>query len=150
MPASYHHFIQEQQGMMMDFSPIENASNAIQMHIIFAMVAIILFLSILWVRRGGKAHRIMGRLWVCTMIATALSSFWIHTIDHFWGFSAIHLLSVYTLISCATGVIAIQRGNVTAHRKAMMNTALGGLFIAGAFSFMPGRIMHHVLVANLP
>jgi uncharacterized membrane protein len=45
----------------------------------------------------------------------------------------------------AVGVTAARRHVVAQHRKTMIYTFLGALVIAGIFTFMPGRIMHHVV-----
>ena len=41
--------------------------------------------------------------------------------------------------------LAARRGNIAAHRRIMQGIFVGGLVIAGGFTFMPGRIMHSVL-----
>jgi uncharacterized membrane protein len=132
----------------MNFEPITHASLAIQIHLVAAIIAIVLFLSIALMRRGTKLHKFTGRIWVAIIGITAISSFWINEIDHFMGFSAIHLLSVFTLVNCYLGVRAIRRGDIRAHRGAMISIAIGGLVIAGGFAFMPGRILHHVFIAG--
>jgi len=39
-------------------------------------------------------HRLLGKIWMVLMVITSLSSFFIHQIDLFYGFSPIHLLSI--------------------------------------------------------
>jgi uncharacterized membrane protein len=133
----------------MDFTSITTASLAIQIHLAFAVIAIALIIVIICVKRGSKAHKLIGRVWVTAMTLTAISSFWISEIDHFMGFSAIHLLSVFTLYNCYVGVTSIRRGNQRAHRNAMVGTAIGGLLIAGSLSFMPGRMLNEFVALNL-
>ena len=42
-------------------------------------------------------------------------------------------------------VLAAHRHNVNRHRYAMMGLFAGALVVAGAFTLVPGRIMHRVL-----
>lgn len=128
----------------MDLAPILTASTAIQVHLICALIAVGLVCFIALLPRGGHWHKFLGRVWVAFMCVTAVSSFWISEINHFMGFSAIHLLSVFTLYSCWHGVSAIRRGNIKTHRLAMVSMVIGGLISAGGFAFMPDRIMHRI------
>jgi uncharacterized membrane protein len=41
-----------------------------------------------------------------------------------------------------------HRHNVAQHRRAMIGIFVGALVIAGAFTFLPGRIMHAVAFGN--
>lgn len=58
--------------------------------------------------------------------------------------SAIHLLSVLTLITVPMGICFIRRERVQAHRITMYST-FAGLIIAGAFTFLPHRILGQLL-----
>jgi len=78
------------------------------------------------------------------MLAIVASSFFIHEI-RLWGpFSPIHLLSIFTLVMLPLAVWHAHRHRVAFHRKAMLGLFFGALVIAGAFTFLPGRIMHAV------
>ena len=79
------------------------------------------------------------------MMAVAASSFFIHELNQWMGFSWIHLLSIFVLINVPLAVIHARRGKVTAHRFAMVATFAGGLVIAGLFTLLPGRIMHQAI-----
>jgi uncharacterized membrane protein len=46
-----------------------------------------------------------------------------------------------TLISIPLAVIAIRNGNVIRHRGAMTGMYIG-LVVAGAFAFLPGRLLY--------
>lgn len=131
----------------MNFNPILNASLAVQLHLIAVACAILLIIAIWRVRKGSGVHKRLGRIWVGAMGLTAISSFWINDLDQFMGFSWIHLLSIYVLYSCYAGVRSARLGNVAAHKRTMKSMAFGGLGIAGAFTFMPGRLMYNVFLA---
>jgi uncharacterized membrane protein len=79
------------------------------------------------------------------MATIALSSFWIHQL-RIWGpFSPIHLLSVFTLVMLPLAVLHAHKHRVDKYKRAMISIFLGALVIAGAFTFLPGRIMYHVM-----
>ena len=109
------------------------------------MAAFLLGLVVLFRKKGTLLHKAMGRTWVALMLAVSLSSFWIHELNQFMGFSWIHLLSILVLYSMTTAIFAIRRGDVRAHRIGMLSTFAGALLIAGLFTLMPGRIMHAVV-----
>ena len=129
----------------MSLVPLDAASLAVQLHAWAAMAAFLLGLAVLFRRKGTPLHKAMGRTWVALMLAVSLSSFWIHELNQFMGFSWIHLLSVLVLYSMTTAIFAIRRGDVRAHRIGMLSTFAGALLIAGLFTLMPGRIMHAVV-----
>ena len=62
------------------------------------------------------------------------------------GFSVIHLLSAWTLVSLALAVHFIRRGNVRAHKGFMIGTFLG-LAGAGLGALAPGRALYLFLFA---
>lgn len=82
----------------MNFEPLLNAPLAIQIHVAAVVPAAIIGLVIFLRRKGTKLHRVLGRVWIVLMIATAISSFFIHQINLVGGFSPIHLLSI--LVCC--------------------------------------------------
>lgn len=129
----------------MSLVPLDAASLAVQLHAWAAMAAFLLGLAVLFRRKGTPLHKAMGRTWVALMLAVSLSSFWIHELNQFMGFSWIHLLSILVLYSMTMAIIAIRRGDVRAHRIGMLSTFAGALLIAGLFTLMPGRIMHAVV-----
>ena len=56
-----------------------------------------------------------------------------------------HLLSVFTLIMLPLGLLRARRHEVEKHRWTMTGLFAGALVIAGAFTLLPGRIMHDVV-----
>jgi uncharacterized membrane protein len=95
---------------------------------------------ILLSRKGGRLHRLMGRVWAGMMVTTAISSFWLGE-----GLSFIHLFSVLTLVSVPLAIYWIRRGDVERHRRTMTNVYIG-LVVAGIFSFAPGRLLETALL----
>lgn len=130
----------------MNISPLLDASLIIQFHVAAALVGLFLGPLVLWRRKGTSAHRFMGRIWVAAAVFTALSSFAIWEIRLLGVFSPIHLLSVITLVSLYTGVQAARKGNISLHQRTFKALYGAAFIIPGAFTLLPGRIMHKVLV----
>ncbi|MEL7273415.1 MAG: DUF2306 domain-containing protein [Pseudomonadota bacterium] len=118
---------------------------AIWVHLIAAVIALVLGGFVLWRRKGDWRHKLAGRIWVATMLVVAVSSFWITEIRE-EGFSPIHALSVYTLLSLTVGIWALRKGpvtatSITAHKRAMQGLYGFGLLIAGGFTLLPFRFL---------
>lgn len=128
----------------MSLAPLFNASPVIVVHAFAAMAALVLGILQLAAPKGTIPHRTIGWIWAAMMMVVAGSSFWIHDIRTFGPFSAIHLLSIFTLVMVPLAVLAARRHKVTRHRSAMIGIFIGALIIAGLFTLVPGRIMHTV------
>ncbi len=107
---------------------------ALVIHIGTVLPALPLGAYILLRRKGGRLHRLLGRVWAGMMVTTAISSFWLGES----GLSFIHLFSVMTLISVPLAIFWIRRGDVDRHQRTMVYLYVG-LVVAGLFSFAPGR-----------
>ena len=129
----------------MTLAPLLNAAPVIQAHAFAAMGAFALGLVQFAAPKGTLPHRTIGWIWVALMATIAVSSFWIHELRTVGPFSPIHLLSILTLVTLPLAVRAAHRHEVPRHRKAMISLFLGALLVAGAFTFLPGRIMHVVV-----
>ncbi len=116
----------------------------IQVHAMLAAIAIILGGVQLAAPKGTPTHRLLGRVWVASMAIVALSSFFIHEIRMFGPFSAIHLLSVLTLITLWQAIRLVRKGDIVRHKKAMIRLYVLALLITGAFTLLPGRLMYRV------
>lgn len=120
----------------------------VQIHWIAALVTMLLGIAIFIRKKGDATHRMTGRLYVAAMVVTAISAFFIRNITDqqptslLKGFSFIHLLIPYTLISLVMAIRAIRQGRVNDHKKGMIMTFIGAIIIAGSFTFLPGRHMH--------
>lgn len=96
-------------------------------------------------RKGTPGHRLIGKIYMLLMLATAVITLAMpaevgpRLLNHF-GF--IHIFSFLALFSVPSAYIAARRGNIKAHRSAMLGLYLGGILIAGAFAFSPGRMLH--------
>ena len=129
----------------MSLEPLLQAEPVIRVHAFAAMGAFLLGCIQLLAPKGTLPHRVVGWTWVGLMLAVALSAFFIHQIRLWGAWSPIHLLAILTLVMLPLGVLRAHRHDVTAHRRTMLGLFLGGLVIAGIFTFVPGRIMYHVV-----
>lgn len=122
------------------FAPLLAAPVAIQIHVLGALGAFFLGLWILNAPKVGTMHKPLGWVWIVFMLVTAVSSFFIFGLMG-RNPSPIHALSAWTIIGLPMGVAAIRRKDVTKHRKHMTGIFIGGMAIAGLFTFLPGRLM---------
>lgn len=122
-------------------------------HAAAASTALVLGAWQLLAARRGPRHRIVGYLWVAAMAVTALSSFALRSdigLDWLAGFSPIHGLSLFTLLSLAMAVRHAIRRNFNTHRR-WIRGAYAGLVAAGVFAVaVPGRDLNQLLFAGLP
>ena len=132
----------------MTLAPLANASLMIQIHTALALGAVVLTIAIFSLKKGNRYHRVMGWAWVIMLAAVAISSFWINTIKLVGPLSPIHLLSIFVLWNLYRSVTAARSNRVADHKCAMQGLAFGALLIAGAFTFLPGRLMNAVLLGS--
>jgi uncharacterized membrane protein len=132
----------------MTLDPLLAAPLAVKIHVATVIPAFLLgtwqlFLS----RKGSPAHRVVGSIYLALMAATSIAALFVHEInpDGWMGWSPIHLFIPLTVFGIVGGLLAIRRGDIRRHRRAMLLTYFGALVIAGAFTFLPGRIMHAVV-----
>ena len=65
-----------------------------------------------------------------------------HVLEHpLGGLSPIHLFSVLTLILVPLIIYQARTGHVAGHQRAVLGLMIGGLVIAGLFTFLPDRIL---------
>jgi uncharacterized membrane protein len=132
----------------MTIEPLIQASFPIKIHVTSVMVAIVLTPIQLSLKRGGDAHRLIGKIWIAAMVVVALSSFFISTIRWIGPFSPLHLLSIMALISIAVAYGAARRGHWKAHAWTMISMVVSALIVTGLFTLLLGRIMNNVLFGN--
>jgi uncharacterized membrane protein len=96
-------------------------------------------------RKGTRNHRVLGRIYMLFMLATGFITFSMPAkvgpqLFHHFGF--IHIFSVLAIFGVPIAYFAARRGYLRAHRFAMIWLYVGGILIAGAFAFSPGRMLH--------
>lgn len=96
-------------------------------------------------QKGSEKHKMLGKVYMVLMLVTAVITLFMPArvgptfLGHF-GF--IHLFSLLVLYSVPAAYIAIKNKNIKAHRQNMIGLYVGGILIAGAFAFSPGRLLH--------
>lgn len=96
-------------------------------------------------RKGSPTHRLLGKIYMALMMTTAVIALFITAEvgpQLFGHFGFIHLFSVLVLFAVPKAYFAAKRHDRRAHAISMINVYVGGLLIAGAFTLMPGRLMH--------
>lgn len=114
---------------------------ALAIHVGTVIPALFLGAPILLMKKGTPLHKVLGRIWAMLMMTTAISSFWLTGLTG--GIGPIHIFSIATLFSIPWAIYNVRKGNLIAHQRAMTGPYIG-LFIAGLFSFLPGRMMGHL------
>lgn len=126
-----------------DFDLLFGQSPVILAHLFAALAALLVGFVIFSRRKGSRFHRTLGWGWVVLMMATAGTSFFIMELRN-GQFSLIHLLSGWVSLGVPVAVLAARRHNVNLHRRIMTGMFMGGLIIAGLFTFLPGRLLWRV------
>ncbi len=129
----------------MSLTPFLSAEPIIQVHAAAAVLAVALGPVAIYRRRQDRLHKATGYVWVSAMALVALSSFGITGFGLIGPLSPIHLLSVLALWSLWTGMRQILAGQVAAHAATMRSLYWNGLLVAGAFNFLPGRVVNRMI-----
>lgn len=119
----------------------------ILLHLATAAGAAIVGPFILLRQKGDRLHKTLGRIWAALMMITAICSAFIRTPGAGiagTGFSFIHFFTIWTLINIPIGVWAARTGRVGMHRGIMAGLYIG-LLVAGAFTFIPGRMLGNLV-----
>lgn len=100
---------------------------------------------LLFSRKGDSLHRLLGKIYMLLMLITATITLFMTaqvgpTLFGHFGF--IHLFSFLVFYSVPSAFLAIRNGNLILHRGNMIGLYVGGILIAGAFTFVPGRLLH--------
>ncbi|MBI1365992.1 MAG: DUF2306 domain-containing protein [Alphaproteobacteria bacterium] len=137
----------------MNIAPIFRAAPQIQIHLATALAAFAIGGFILMNAKGTRLHKTLGWVYVALMTVVAGSAIFIHSaarvgMANIAGFTPIHLFVVITAVSLPSAIYHIKRGDVKAHRDAMIGLFVGGLVIAGALTLLPGRLLHTVFLGD--
>ena len=122
------------------------------LHLATIMPAFLLGTFLLLRRKGSPTHKALGRVYLVLMIATGLTTLFMpaQVGPRFLGhFGFIHLFSLLALYSAPSAYLAARRGDIKSHRGSMIGLYVGGILIAGAFAFSPGRVLHDWLFSQM-
>ena len=126
-----------------DFSLLAAQPFVLKLHIAGAATALGIGTVLMFGPKGTTIHRALGWTWVIAMMTTAVSTFFFPWVLR-GHVSPIHALSAYVAIAVPMGVAFARRHDIKAHRRMMTGNFLFGLIVAGAFTFVPGRLMWKV------
>lgn len=110
------------------------------LHLLTILIATALTPIMLLRVRGDRRHRTTGKVWIAAMLATAITSLFIH-VSGPGRFSFIHLLSLWTLVQVPLIWWTARRHDVARHRRAVHGMVIGALLIAGFFTFPFHRLL---------
>ena len=127
------------------------------LHLATVLPAFVLGTIIMFGRKGTPQHKAIGRVYMALMATTAILTLFMKAQvgpTLFGHFGYIHLLSLLTIWTVPAALIAAKNGRIKVHRQNMMGLCVGGLLLAGAFAFAPGRLLHDWLfgthLAHIP
>lgn len=133
--------------MGIDWTPLWEAPWFLQVHALSAMAAFVLGTVQFLAPKGTLPHRTLGLIWIVLLVLVVATSWMTVWMFGEIRFSPIHVLSAITTIGLTGGIINLLRGgaDLKRHAGAFRAIYIFGLVIAGAFTLMPGRIMHDVV-----
>lgn len=103
--------------------------------------------ALIFMTKGTQMHRNLGRIYMILMLVTAVISLFMParvgpTLFNHLGY--IHFFSFLTLYLVPGAYIDVKNGNIKRHKRRMIGLYVGGLIIAGGFTFFPGRYLHEM------
>ena len=117
---------------------------AVMIHVASVLPCVPLGGYLLLTRKGTKRHKALGKVWLGLMVSTAVSAIFIKTGG---TFSWLHIFVPTTLFFCCKAIATARRGDIKAHKQALVITFMTALIIPGVFSMIvPGRLMNVMLL----
>lgn len=127
----------------MNLEPMLEAPAIIQIHVLFALPALVVGPFALFRAKRDLIHKCLGYFWMVAMLGVAISGLFIPSDIALIGWlGPIHLFSFFTLWGVSEGLYYIKKGKVQKHREAMQSVWFGAMGLAGLFTLLPGRRMN--------
>jgi len=120
----------------------------IQLHAASALGALLIGSIQMAAPKGNLPHRTLGIIFVLLMAGAAISAIFIRQING-GNFSFVHIFVPLTIIGIFRLVLSARRRDRSRHRAQVQGLFYGALIIPGLLSFIPGRLMHTVVLAGL-
>jgi uncharacterized membrane protein len=128
----------------MNLGLVADAPLAIKIHLATVIPAFFIGTWLIFFStKGARRHRILGLVYLVLMAVTAVTTLFIRTL-YPGRFSFVHLFIPLTLFGIFGAIRGIRRKDIRAHRRATIMLYAGALLIAGAFTFLPGRMMYEI------
>lgn len=113
---------------------------ALAIHLITVIPAIPLGTYVILAPKGGRRHKMLGKIWLSLMFVTATATIFIRNVND-GQFSWIHFFTLLTFVAIPQAIISARQGKIEAHKKHVRNFFIGALVVAGLTAFAPGRTM---------
>jgi len=118
-----------------------------RIHVFLAVCSMMLGLFQLLQKKGSAQHKTLGWIWVVLMAGVGVSAIFLP--DRKQGvFPLTILLTLWIAIGLPMSIMAIRRGKILLHRATMIGLYVGGLAIAAAFTFTPGRLLYKIFLGG--
>lgn len=114
-------------------------------HLVTIVPAFLIGTFLLLRRKGSALHKLLGKVYMVLVVFSAgLTLLMPAAVGPalFGHFGFIHILSFYALYTIVVAWRAIRVGNIERHKQAMIGLYVGGMLVAGGFTFVPGRMLH--------
>ncbi len=134
----------------MDIIPLIHAGSLVQIHVANAIIALVLGPIILYLKKGTRLHKRLGKLWALAMTIAIFSSAFIYGLRMFGPFSPIHVLTILAAWWLFQAISHARHGRIAAHQSAIKRLYFWALGVATIFTFWPGRILSRMFFANNP
>lgn len=99
-------------------------------------------------KKGDRFHRMVGRTWVVCMYTVCVSSFFIQGVED--GFSWLHALSLFTIMTVSLGLYSAIKGNIAAHKANMIGSYFGSVGAFVGVIAVPTRRIPQLAVHQTP
>ena len=126
-----------------DWRQIAEAPLVIQVHLATVVVAVLLATVQVIGPKGRTFHRTLGWILTGLFLITAITALFIRN-PQGGLFNPFQVFSIWTLVCVPWAIIAARRHNVRRHGSLMYGFYFGGMLLAGALAFLPGRLMWRV------
>jgi uncharacterized membrane protein len=110
------------------------------LHLITIIIALAITPIMMLRKRGDTLHRRLGWIWSVSMFVTAIVSFGIG-FQGKTGFTPLYILSVLMIVQVPLLVYTARGKNIISHRRHARGMIIGGLLIAGIFTFPFNRLL---------
>lgn len=99
-------------------------------------------------KKGDRFHRMVGRTWLVCMYGVCVSSFFIQGVQD--GFSWLHALSLFTIMTISLGLYSAIKGNIAAHKANMIGSYFGSIAAFVGVIAVPTRRIPQLAINQTP
>ncbi len=118
------------------------------LHLATILPAFLIATYLLINRKGSPLHKALGKTYMGLMLFTAMVTLFMPAqvgTAFFSHFGFIHIFSFSVFFTVPMAYFAARTGKLKLHIGNMIGLYMGGILIAGAFAFSPGRLLHTLM-----